>query len=75
MLRLIVDIPRKKNGPDGLDHRYDANVPTHGVIDPSVSTTQRGIWAIKWSLFGWVPLFADRAADSIGPWSSPAEMN
>jgi cation diffusion facilitator family transporter len=22
---------------------------THGVIDPSISTTERGIWAIKWS--------------------------
>lgn len=31
---------------------YHANVHTHGVIDPSVFTTQRGIWAIKWSFFG-----------------------
>jgi cation diffusion facilitator family transporter len=25
---------------------------THGVIDPSIFTTQRGIWAVKWSLIG-----------------------
>ena len=24
----------------------------HGVIDPSVITTQRGIWAVKWSFLG-----------------------
>ncbi len=34
------------------DHRHHANVHTHGAIDPSVFTTQRGIWAIKWSFFG-----------------------
>ncbi|MEW6457142.1 MAG: cation diffusion facilitator family transporter [Acidobacteriota bacterium] len=28
------------------------HVHTHGAIDPSVFTTQRGIWAIKWSFFG-----------------------
>lgn len=25
---------------------------THGVIDPSIATTERGIWAIKWSFIG-----------------------
>lgn len=25
---------------------------THGVVDPTLFTTQRGIWAIKWSFFG-----------------------
>jgi cation diffusion facilitator family transporter len=25
---------------------------THGPVDPTILTTQRGIWAIKWSLFG-----------------------
>ncbi len=32
-----------------LHHAY---VHTHGAIDPSVFTTQREIWAIKWSFFG-----------------------
>ncbi len=25
---------------------------THGVVDPTVLTTERGIWAVKWSLVG-----------------------
>ena len=25
---------------------------THGTLDPALLTTQRGIWAIKWSLLG-----------------------
>lgn len=29
-------------GPGGHGH-------THGVIDPSLSSNERGIWAIKWS--------------------------
>ena len=29
---------------DGGSHGH-----THGVIDPSIATTERGIWAIKWS--------------------------
>ena len=31
--------------PDGHGH-------AHGVIDPSITTTERGIWAIKWSFLG-----------------------
>lgn len=34
------------------NHRHDAHVHTHGAIDRSVLTTQRGIWAIKWSFLG-----------------------
>ena len=34
------------------NHRHSTHVHTHGVIDPSILTTQRGIWAIKWSFFG-----------------------
>jgi cation diffusion facilitator family transporter len=29
------------------DHGY-----THGAIDPSIATTERGIWAVKWSFVG-----------------------
>lgn len=25
---------------------------THGAIDPTIFTTERGIWAIKWSFVG-----------------------
>ena len=35
-----------------------AYVHTHGAVDPSLLTTQRGIWAIKWSFIG---LFATAA--------------
>ncbi len=33
----------------GQDHRTGAHGHTHGVVDPSIATTQKGIWAIKWS--------------------------
>jgi cation diffusion facilitator family transporter len=31
------------------DGHGDGDGHTHGVIDPSIATTARGIWAIKWS--------------------------
>ena len=32
------------------DHGHDhAHGHTHGVVDPTIATTDRGIWAIKWS--------------------------
>jgi cation diffusion facilitator family transporter len=42
-------------GPHGHDHGghgHDHHGPhghTHGVIDATIATTERGIWAIKWS--------------------------
>ncbi|AWC20865.1 putative cation efflux system protein [Aminobacter sp. MSH1] len=33
----------------GHDHRDGGHGHTHGVIDPTIATTTRGIWAIKWS--------------------------
>ena len=33
----------------GHDHGSGAHGHSHGVIDPSITTTDRGIWAIKWS--------------------------
>ena len=30
----------------------DGHGHTHGVIDPTIVTTERGIWAIKWSFIG-----------------------
>lgn len=32
------------HGAEGGDHGH-----THGVIDPTIATTTKGIWAIKWS--------------------------
>jgi divalent metal cation (Fe/Co/Zn/Cd) transporter len=37
-------------GSPGHDHDHDhAHGHTHGVMDPTIATTDRGIWAIKWS--------------------------
>ncbi|TIT20716.1 MAG: cation transporter, partial [Mesorhizobium sp.] len=36
----------------GHGHHHDGHGPhghTHGVVDPTIATTTRGIWAIKWS--------------------------
>src|SRR3954467_15853642 len=33
----------------GHDHSDGDHGHTHGVIDPMIATTTRGIWAIKWS--------------------------
>jgi cation diffusion facilitator family transporter len=33
--------------PDHSHHDH-----THGAIDPALLTTERGIWAVKWSLIG-----------------------
>jgi cation diffusion facilitator family transporter len=33
----------------GHDHGAGSHSHTHGVIDPTIATTERGIWAIKWS--------------------------
>ena len=35
-------------GSHGHDHD-DTHGHTHGVMDPTIATTARGIWAIKWS--------------------------
>ena len=31
------------------DHRHPTHAHTHGAMDPSILSTERGIWAIKWS--------------------------
>src|SRR3954452_14782447 len=33
----------------GHDHGAASHGHSHGVVDPSIVTTDRGIWAIKWS--------------------------
>jgi len=42
----------RNNQSDEHNHRHGGHGHTHGALDPSFFTTQRGIWAIKWSLFG-----------------------
>ncbi len=33
------------------DHSHDAQCHVHGVVDPAIFTTERGIWAVKWSFW------------------------
>jgi cation diffusion facilitator family transporter len=35
-----------------MAHPHDSHGHTHGVVDPSIVTSERGIWAIKWSFVG-----------------------
>ena len=44
-MSLIMVWKRSTHEPRGYDH-------AHGVVDPTITTTQRGIWAIKWSFVG-----------------------
>src|SRR3954453_23050021 len=34
------------------DHGHGEHGHTHGAVDPTVATSERGIWAIKWSFLG-----------------------
>lgn len=34
---------------DEHGHHAEAHGHTHGVLDPTIATTDRGIWAVKWS--------------------------
>lgn len=37
---------------DASIHAEDTHGHTHGTIDPALFTTQRGMWAVKWSFLG-----------------------
>jgi cation diffusion facilitator family transporter len=41
-----------RNHSHGDGHGYGKHGHTHGAIDPSITTSERGIWAIKWSFIG-----------------------
>ncbi len=34
------------------DHHHDHRGHSHGTVDPSIATSERGIWAVKWSFVG-----------------------
>ncbi|MBM4169031.1 MAG: cation transporter [Ignavibacteria bacterium] len=38
------------NNDHSQDHRHHAH--THGVVDPLMATSKRGVWAVKWSFVG-----------------------
>src|SRR5215204_4111140 len=58
---------RPKHEPDGHDHAETEHRHTHGAIDPSILTTSRGIWAVKWSFIG---LFLTAAFQIVVVWYS-----
>ncbi len=37
---------------DGRHDRDKGHGHTHGVLDPSLTTTERGLWAVKWGFIG-----------------------
>jgi len=37
---------RNTNGPK---HDHEAHEHTHGAVNPSIASSERGIWAVKWS--------------------------
>ncbi|HEX4849805.1 MAG TPA: cation diffusion facilitator family transporter, partial [Puia sp.] len=39
-------------GDNTDDHSEHGHHHTHGVIDPSIATSERGVWATKWSFVG-----------------------
>ena len=38
-----------------IDSDHTHHDHTHGAVDPALLSTERGIWAIKWSLSAWAP--------------------
>jgi cation diffusion facilitator family transporter len=41
------DHPHRHSHDDAHEHGH-----VHGVVDPSIATSERGLWAIKWSFVG-----------------------
>lgn len=41
-----------RRGSHPHEHHHEHQGHTHGLIDPVIATTQRGIWALKWSFIG-----------------------
>jgi len=44
----------EKDRDDHQEHydHHGSHAHTHGIVDPSILTTERGIWAVKWSFVG-----------------------
>ncbi len=46
---MAFSLGRLRGSADHHDHAHGSHSHTHGVVDPTIATTGRGIWAIKWS--------------------------
>lgn len=46
---LVLNHSHKQNdyGHDAKKHSHVAHQHSHGVIDPTITTNEKGIWAIK----------------------------
>jgi len=53
--------------PHDQSHGYGGHGHTHGVVDPSITTSEKGIWAIKWSF---VVLFITALIQGVIVWLS-----
>ena len=43
---------RNSHGEGHAGHDHDEHGHTHGAVDPSITSSDRGIWAVKWSFVG-----------------------
>src|SRR5918999_1247291 len=43
---------RSEEHPHAHPHGHGEHGHTHGAVDPTIATSERGIWAIKWSFVG-----------------------
>ncbi len=50
----VSQLTRPEREPHHHHHHHgdDGHTHTHGVIDPEIASSERGIWAVKWSLVG-----------------------
>lgn len=57
---MVVDYKKRHDDAEHHDHAHSDDAHshegghshTHGVVDPSILATERGIWAVKWSFVG-----------------------
>src|SRR5438045_8023606 len=45
---------RQGTGHGHDDDRAQGHGHSHGIVDPAIATSKRGLWAIKWSFIGLV---------------------
>src|SRR5215210_592740 len=43
---------RSEEHPHVQPHGHGEHGHTHGAVDPTIATSERGIWALKWSFVG-----------------------
>lgn len=57
---------RRRGAQEEAGHRHDhghgIGGHTHGTVDPSIASSERGIWAVKWSFIG---LFATALVQTV----------